>query len=333
MSKSRVHSSPDLTPSASEDDYDDSGLEGVAANVKLLLKLIQDHNNACHKQKNDGRRKLRVATMMTILDNVRTRIQKCQFVGNKRSEAELRRCNTDVQARDVTRESKHGGDLVADEQEKLRKALNASLAARKSLEAMCSSLGKEKEIMESELAKKNHEVNEMEELISDLKEQNETLSEKVKECASEHRDYNKSAVGGAGLVVGADITQGHTNAILQERNRALSEHLLRSLDGYRSIKRKLKEAVEENLVARVMMEEMMVKFKGSLEIFRNFKEKIAASALSDPSVDDIQEEINQLENIFESLTVQVAKHGQKKAECMKVKGEIIGNPSKASVVV
>lgn len=332
MSKSRAHSSPDLTPSTSEDDYDDSGLEGVAANVKLLLKLIQDHKNACHKQKNDGRRKLRVATMMTILDNVRTRIQKCQL-GNKRSDAELRRCNTDIQARHVTKESKHGGDLVADEQEKLRKALNASLAARKSLEAMCSSLGKEKEIMESELAKKNHEVNEMEELIGDLKAQNETLLEKVKECASEHRDYNKSAAGGAGLVVGPEITQGHANAILQERNRALSEHLLRSLDGYRSIKRKLKEAVEENLVARAMMEEMMVKFKGSLEIFHSFRQKIAASASSDPSVDDIQEEIEQLENVFESLIVQVAKHGPKKAECLKVKGEITSNPSKPSVVV
>ncbi|KAL3522722.1 hypothetical protein ACH5RR_015556 [Cinchona calisaya] len=302
MSKFRVHSSPELTPYSSEDDYDDSALEGVAAHVKLLLKLIQDHKNACHKQKNDGRRMLRVATMMTILDNVRTRIQKCQF-GNKRSESELSRSRTDTKPTPVLpKEIKHGGELAADEQEKLKKALNASLAARKSLEVMCSSLGKEKEIMEAELAKRNHEVSEMEELINDLKAQNETLLEKVKECASEHRDNH--ACGN--LVVGAEI-QGH--AILQERNRALSEHLLRSLDGYRSLKRKLKEALEENFAARSTIEEMMVRLRESLEKFRSFKEQLPSGS---PSVDSIQEEISQLEGVFEYLRIQVTKNVRRK---------------------
>lgn len=257
--------------------------------------------------------------MLTILDNVRTRIQKCQF---KRSEADLRRCNTDMKPAPVPRESKHGGELVADEQGKIRKALNASLVARKSLEVMCSSLGKEKEIMEAELAKKNHELNEMEELINDLKAQNETLLEKVKECASEHRDYKCG-----GLVFGGEI-QGH--AMLQERNEALSEHLLRSLDGYRSLKRKLKEAIEENLVARSTIEEMTVKISASLENFQSFKVQLASG--SDPLVDSIQQEITKLEDVFECLRIQVTKHGPKKGECVRAKNDM-SNASKSSVAV
>ncbi|KAL0305450.1 UNVERIFIED_CONTAM: hypothetical protein Sradi_5962300 [Sesamum radiatum] len=136
------------TTSHSHQQYDDSALEGVAAHVKLLLKLIKDHKDACDnkEKKNDARRMLRVATMMTILDTIRSRIQKCQSFGGKR----------------------YAGD---DEKDKLRRELGASLAARKSLEIMCSSLGKEKEIMAAELLKKVHELNEMEELINDLKDQ------------------------------------------------------------------------------------------------------------------------------------------------------------------
>ncbi|GFQ08427.1 hypothetical protein PHJA_002986700 [Phtheirospermum japonicum] len=57
MSQVRGNSSPDLIrPSVSstmtEQHYDDSALEGVAANIKLLLKLTQDHKNACDKEKN-----------------------------------------------------------------------------------------------------------------------------------------------------------------------------------------------------------------------------------------------------------------------------------------
>lgn len=302
MSRLRVNSSPDLMSNSTlEQFYDESALEGVAANIKLLLKLIQEHKNACNKEKNDGRRMLRVATMMTILDSVRTRIQKCQSFGNKSpSEAES--------TSHVPIDKKHQ-EVMIDEKEKLRKQLNASLVARKSLEVMCSSLGKEKEIMAAELSKKVHELNEMEDLINDLKEQNENLVERLHERAKEEKEKQYSSGGGE--------SQG--NIALQERNKVLSENLLKSLDGYRSIKRKWKDAQEENMAMHATMEEMTAKIGTGLARIHSFKERMASESV--PSR-DIQEEIVELEHMFECFKMQVAKHGPKEGECVKPKVEI-----------
>ncbi|PWA35716.1 myosin heavy chain-related protein [Artemisia annua] len=134
------------TPSSSQlvEQDNDSALEGVAANIKLLLKLVQDHKEACQKNTNDGRRMLRVAGMMTILDLVRTRIQKCQSFGVQR--AALRRCNSDIRAC-VEKDKAPTDSMLDDQKEMLKRELNVSMTARKTLEKMCSSLGKEKEIM------------------------------------------------------------------------------------------------------------------------------------------------------------------------------------------
>ncbi|KAB1207748.1 hypothetical protein CJ030_MR7G017749 [Morella rubra] len=78
--------------------------------------------------------------------------------------------------------------LIDEKEIGLRKELNASLAARKSLEMLYSSLGKEKEIMASELSRKVQELSGMEELINDLKAQNEMLRAKVQTCAEEHKE-------------------------------------------------------------------------------------------------------------------------------------------------
>ena len=155
--------------------------KGIATNVKLLLKLIQDHQEASNKGALDDRKAQRFAGMMTILDDVRTRLQKCQFSGMK-SVAELRRCNTDLRATMSNPPSPRDHNpkmLVLDEKEKLRKDLNTSHAAQKRLGVMCASLGKEKEIIARELTRKVQELNEMEELVNDLKAQNERLSSKV----------------------------------------------------------------------------------------------------------------------------------------------------------
>ncbi|KAL3851514.1 hypothetical protein ACJIZ3_013396 [Penstemon smallii] len=317
MNRFRANSSPELVPATTSEQYDDSALEGVAAHIKLLLKLIQDHKDACDKEKNDSRRMLRVATMMTILDNVRGRIQKCQSFGNKKPpQAELRRCNTELRPSHVPRDRKHGDEPVADEKQRLRKELNASLAARKSLQIMCSSLGKEKEIMAAELSRKAHEFSEMEELINDLKSQNETLLEKVQECALEHKEKK---CGGE--------SQG--NVALQEKNKALSEQLLRSLDGYKLMKRKLKEAQEDNAMMHSTMDEMGEKVVASLERVRSFKERVSLSEGNDSPV-DVQEEIVALENTFQSFQMLVEKHDVKQGDCMKPKGEI--NACKPSVL-
>ncbi|KAL8045608.1 hypothetical protein ABFX02_08G125400 [Erythranthe guttata] len=328
MNQSRAISSPDLvSPSTRpEHHYDDSALEGVAANIKLLLKLTQDHKEACDKEKNDSRRMLRVATMMTILDNVRDRIQKCQSFGNikRTSEAELRRCNTDLRRNPIPRDKRNhhgiGGEpVVEDEKERLKRELAASLAARKSLQVMCSSLGKEKEIMACELSKKVHEMCEMEELIEHLKERNNTLLQKVQECASEHYNERRNSGGGLGGGGGGGQSQAAATAALQERNKVLSEQLLKSLDGYRAMKRRLKLVQEENVTMHGIMDEMGGKVVISIERVRRLRERMNKESEPSPG-GDFRREIEALERMFERFRTLVEKRDK---NCViQHKGEI-----------
>lgn len=176
--------------------------------------------------------------MMTILDNVRTRIQKCQSFGDKRSsETKLRRCYTDVK---LTSNNVRKENVMIDEKERLKRQLNATLAARKSLEVMCWSLGKEKEIMAAELSKKVHEINEMEDLINELKEQNECLVERLHGCSGQK----------------------------QEINKAPSEQLLRSLDSYELMKKRWKNAHEKNITMNATLEEMKESIESGINLFK-----------------------------------------------------------------
>lgn len=252
--------------------------------------------------------------MMTILDNVRERIQKCQSFGNKKVEAELRRCNTDLRRSTVPRDTKRRGDaiveeeVVDDEKEGLRRELASSLAAQKRLQMMCSSLGKEKQIMTAELSKKVHELTEMEEIINNLKEQNETLRQKVQEF------FGGGGGGGGG---GGEPPVA---LVLQERNKVLSEQLLRSLDGYRSMKRKLKVTQEENVMMHDTIDEMGTKVVRSLERVKSLKEGMSSSSPDSPV--DVHEEIAVLERMFEGFKMVVEKHDKKRGECGQPNGEI-----------
>ncbi|KAK3206809.1 hypothetical protein Dsin_020855 [Dipteronia sinensis] len=314
MSQVRAFSSPELAATSSTTQTDrpeDLSLEGIATNVKLLLKLIQDHAEASTRDLDD-RKIQRVAGMMTILDDVKARIQKSQSLKNRK--AELRRCNTDLRPnRGVSaapRDKKQADQpSVTDEKEKLRRQLYASLAARKSLEIMCSSLGKEKEIIASELARKVQELNGTEELINDLKAQNETLLGKLQHCASEHKEKRPSCSG-------REIIQG--NAALQERNKALSEQLLKSLDGYRSLKRKYKDAQQENVSIRSTMEEMRQEVEAGLEQINGFRQRIATRE----EQLDIEAEVSALEHMFESFKLKISNHMHKKRDCSKLKAHI-----------
>lgn len=278
-------------------------LLGIATNVKLLLKLVQDHNEACTKDI-DERKPQRVAGMISIIDDVKTRIQKCQTLGRK---AELRRCNTDLR-QNAPRDKKSSQEPIADEKEKLRKELSASLAARKSLEIMCSSLGKEKEIMSSELARKVHELNETEELVNDLRVQNEMLLGKVQAYAADHKEKRSNIGGGE--------TQG--NAALQDRNKALSEQLLKSLDGYRSLKRKLKDAHEENMRIQTTVEEIGMEAEAALRRILSLKERIV---INNEEGVDIGKEISALETLFQSFNMKISKNGKKKSDSPKANSE------------
>ncbi|XP_043702326.1 uncharacterized protein LOC122652607 [Telopea speciosissima] len=297
MSKTRANSSPELLPpSASFVCPEEHTLEGVATNIKLLLKLVQDHNGVGNRD--DGRKMQRVAGMISILDDVKHRIQKTESFG-KRREAELRRCSTDIRRTDAAEfKSTHipkdkrppPPEPITSEEQRLRKELSASMAARKSLERMFSSLGKEKEIMVAELARKVQELNDTEEHLNDVRAQNEKLLAKVKICAAEHKE---SCSG---------IREAQSKAALQERNRALSEQLLKSLDGYRSLKRKLKDAQEENAILHEKMGEIAVDVRAGLNKIHEFQQRITQE--KEQPV-EIAEELLALEHMFQCFEMKV----------------------------
>ncbi|KAJ1414203.1 putative kinectin-like [Sesbania bispinosa] len=297
MDQARAYSSPQLLTSSTSNNgqqVEECGLEGLAANVKLLLKLIQEHNGASTKE-NDERKFHRMNGMMFILDEARSRVQKFQSCTKKK--AELRRCNTDLRPSIPSPKDRRPPDVPIDEKERLRRELNASLVARQSLQAMCSSLGKEKQIMASELARKAQELTEMEDFISDLRAQNEMLMEKLHACSSEQKEKKSNGMEMEG------------NIVLQERNKALTEQLQRSIDGYRSLKRKLRDVQDENKEIHATMEQMEEEVQAGIDRIRSFKKEMVRTNLETSS---IKGEISALEHMLKSVNMKISKHTQKK---------------------
>ncbi|XP_020237025.1 uncharacterized protein LOC109816422 [Cajanus cajan] len=299
MDRIRAYSSPHFLSSSTSNfngqPEEECGLEGLATNVKLLLKLIQDHNGSSPKE-NDERKYHRVNGMMLILDEARSRVQKIQ--SSTMRKAELRRCNTDLRPNLPTPKDKRPPDAPMDEKERLKRELNASLVARQSLQALCSSLGKEKQIMAAELARKAQELTEMEDFIGDLKAQNDMLMEKLHECSSEQKEKKSNTNG----------VEMECNIVLRERNKALSEQLQKSLDGYRSMKRKLRDVLEENRQIRDTMEQMEEELQAGIHRISSFKEGKRSSKLGN----DIKEGISALEHMLHSLMMKISKHTQKR---------------------
>ncbi|XP_023542824.1 uncharacterized protein LOC111802625 [Cucurbita pepo subsp. pepo] len=291
----------------------DQNFVGVSTNVRLLLKLIHEYKDASVKG-NNGSRDQRISEMMLIIDDVKTQIQKSQFLGKKRA-AELRRCNTDLR-RNVPRD-KRSNEPVMDEKERLRRELNASMAARKSLESICSSIGKEKEIIAKELARTVQQLNGMEEHLNDLKAQNEMLMCKVQACVAEHR-VKKNNVPDA---------QANMEA-LQKRNKVLTEQLLKSLDAYRSLKRKIKEYQEKRSGENARMEEMGLRVRVGLDRIHSFKEMFTQN--DDEKHIDIEHEISALEHMFKCFDLEISKHVKMKKYPVECKHERI-NADKSPV--
>ncbi|KAF7842919.1 intracellular protein transport protein USO1-like [Senna tora] len=312
MSQARAVSAPELSPSSPSStsiaqysgEENISGFEGVATNVKLLLKLIQDHNGGITKD-NLERKHHRVAGMISIIDEVKNRIQKIQT--NSKRRAELRRCNTDVKPNIPSPREKKSPELVTDEKDRLRRELQSSMMARQSIQALCSSLGKEKQIMAAELARKAQELTEMEEYISDLKDQNQMLMEKLQACSSEHREKS-------GEVETETEVETESNMMLQQRNKELSEQLLKSIDGYRYLRRKFQAAQEENMEIHTVMEEMEVEVQAAIEKIQSLKGKMEATTTTNGGDNNttIKEEIAALEQMLRSLSLKISKHRQKK---------------------
>jgi len=263
--------------------------------VKLLLKLIQDHNGSSTKE-NEERKYQRVNGMMHILDEVRNRVQVIQSTTKRR--AELRRCNTDLRTNvPAPKDKKQPPDAPIDEKERLKRELNASLVARQSLQALCSSLGKEKQIMASELARKAQELTELEDLIGDLKAQNDMLMEKLHECSSEQKEKKSNGV------------EMECNIVLRERNKALSEQLQKSIDGYRSLKRRIRDIQEENRQIRDTMEQMDEEVDLGIGRLGRLKEGRMRTNIGK---NEIKDEISALGQVLDSLKMKTSKYTQKR---------------------
>ncbi|XP_010530399.1 PREDICTED: non-neuronal cytoplasmic intermediate filament protein [Tarenaya hassleriana] len=303
MSRMRALSSPELdfpeSSSAARNPEDkkpleDTGFECVATNAKLLLKLVQDHNEASLRHQ-DNWKTQRVNTMMTILDDLKSRIQKTHQSSGKK---ELRRCFTDLKPNHQIKNQgkpQNESPRPPDEIQKLRKELDASLAARKSLQMMCSSMGKEKEIMARELARKAQELTEMEDLLGDIRAQNEKLSQKVQACAAEHKEKK----GGA----------GQENGVLKARNRELSDQLLKSIDGYKSLKRRYKDVKDENAEMRRMLRDLAEDVKAGSETLHELQDKVTRT--NDETEMNLEDEILALESLFQEISTAISKNGHK----------------------
>jgi len=296
MSKLAMKSSSESLPLPHGELSNDSTLEAARADAKLLLNLIHDHTHA--SKEDDVRKPQRVTGMMAIFDDIKSRLDRSQ-VPRKR-EAELRRCNTDLR-RGFPPKEKKPQDRIAEENCKLRKELNSSMTARKNLESMFASLGKEKAIMAAELARKVQELIDTEELLDDLKAQNETLTEKVKACAAEHK-ARRNSIGIPG------------DSPLQERNKVLSEQLLKSLDGYRSMKRKLKEAQEENARIASKMAAAAAEVAAGIEMIHGLHERIGKGG---EGVAGIDEELAAVERMLVRSHGKLAKGSPKRGESVK----------------
>ncbi|CAN1302427.1 hypothetical protein LINPERPRIM_LOCUS25450 [Linum perenne] len=261
---------------------------GISANVKLLLKVIQDHNEASSREY-DERKPQRVAGMITILDDIKGRLEKSQSTSKKRV-AQLRRCNTDLRPnragqKQVEKKPDQTSMNMIDDKEKLKKQLSLSLAARKSR--------KEKVIMGAELARRVSELSEMEEMVNLLKAQNDTLLSKLQTS-----DQSNS-----------EIHNGN-NVALQDRNKVLSDQLLKSLESYKALKRKFKSAKEESSRFRETVGEEAAT---GLAKIRSLKVRMVNKVDECVNIDG---EICALEEIFEQFMVKVLedKSGKRRSE-------------------
>lgn len=265
-------------------------ISGIAANVKLLLKLIQDHNDPCNKDDGD-RKSHRVAGMITIIDDVKSRIEKSQAPLVKR--AQLRRCNTELRRTPIQNKDRKSQESIQEENERLRRELTMTVASRKSLERMFSSLGKEKEMIAAELALKVHELSDMEEHLNDLKAQNEKLLAKVQACAAEHKDS---------MVLKVEVPDIKP---LQERNNVLSEQLLRSMEGCRVLKRSLREMQEENSEIKTKMSKIGREVEVGLDRIHDLRRRVTRAGERTVRSVDIEEQLSYLECLFQHFEGKV----------------------------
>ncbi|CAA7408898.1 unnamed protein product [Spirodela intermedia] len=247
-----------------------------------------------------------MAGILCVLDEVTSGLERFHAPARRRK-AELRRCSTDLcrSGEPPTAGLQLGKDrglpetTTVEENQRLRKELSASLTMQKNLQKMFSNQGKEKEIMGGELARKAQELQDIEEHLSDVKAQNERLLEKVRLCATEHKE-KKSRGGG-------DAPPAACEQYLIDRNNTLSEQLIRTLDGYRALKRKVKDLQEEKAKVQEKVAEMAARMSKGFCHIRDFCRRLATGMGNAPAEDDdVEEDISSIENVLRGLMANMS---------------------------
>ncbi|CAN1227607.1 hypothetical protein LINGRAPRIM_LOCUS1205 [Linum grandiflorum] len=150
-----------------------------------------------------------------------------------------------------------------------------------------------KEIMGAELARRVSELSEMEEMVNLLKAQNDTLLSKLKSSSAAKEDPNNN----------------NNIVALQERNKVLTDQLLKTLESYKGLKKKFKSAKEESSRFRATVEEEAT---AGLARIRSLK-STRMNHKSGGSV-DIDGEICALEEIFQKFVVKVSEDPSNREE-------------------
>ena len=92
---------------------------------------------------------------------------------------------------------------------------------------------------------------------------------------------------------------------LQGRNKELSEQLLKSIDGYRSLKRRYKEVQEENGIMRQVLKDSAEEVNAGAQRLMELHEKVTRE-----DEVDLEKEISELEKLFQEIGFKFSNQSQ-----------------------
>ncbi|CAA6671778.1 unnamed protein product [Spirodela intermedia] len=217
-----------------------------------------------------GKAQCSMAGILCVLDEVTSGLERFHAPARRRK-AELRRCSTDLcRSGEPPLQASTGKGPGLPE----TTTVEENQRLRKELSASLT--------MQKNLQKiKAQELQDIEEHLSDVKAQNERLLEKVRLSACEQ--------------------------YLIDRNNTLSEQLIRTLDGYRALKRKVKDLQEEKAKVQEKVAEMAARMSKGFCHIRDFCRRLATGMGNAPAEDDdVEEDISSIENVLRGLMANMS---------------------------
>jgi len=119
----------------------------------------------------------------------------------------------------------------------------------------------------------------------------------VQACVAEHKEVKKPSQG---------YSEAH-QAALQQRNKELSEQLVKSLEGYKLLKRKLKEAQDARQGMQVALDGIAEEIEVGIHQIRSLEERISDNSLGEQAT-EIKEKITTLKTVFRKIEAKVSKY-------------------------